>query len=157
MSIRVTSDAFGADQPIPKDYTDDGRDVSPPLRWDDVPPETAELALIVDDPDAPTAEPFVHWVMYKIPADAPGLSPDVPRHMRPTTMPGAYQGRTSFDKIGYGGPAPPRGHGTHHYRFHVYALDAALEVRPGLNKPSLLAAMSGHVLDEGELVGTYAR
>src|SRR5688572_4054476 len=73
MSIQITSNAFGSEQPIPSKYTGDGKDVSPALSWDGVPEGTRELALITDDPDAPRPEPFVHWVIYQIPADAAGL------------------------------------------------------------------------------------
>lgn len=157
MSIRVTSKAFGSGQPIPPKYTADGADVSPPLSWDGAPKGTKEIALIVDDPDAPRAEPFVHWVIYKIPADAPGLPEGIPPAPNVTSPPGALQGTNSFGKTGYGGPAPPPGHGTHHYHFRLYALDQPLDVDAGLDKPALLRAMSGHIIDEGELVGTYER
>src|SRR5437867_4073648 len=99
-----------------------------------------ELALIVDDPDAPRAEPFVHWVMYKIPADRRDLPEAIAPEAKPQSPTGALQGENSFGKIGYGGPAPPPRHGTHHYRFHLYALDEPLEAKSGLDKEALLAA-----------------
>ena len=114
MSIRVTSDAFAPGAAIPTRYSGDGDDVSPPLKWSGVPKNTKELALIVEDPDAPQAEPFVHWVIYKIPADATGLAEGVPAQARLTSSAGAVQGKNSFKRIGYGGPKPPPGHGTHH-------------------------------------------
>lgn len=157
MAMQLQSDAFAPNQPIPKTYTGDGEDVSPPLRWSGLPEGTKGLAMIVDDPDAPTAEPFVHWVIYAIPAPAPGLPEGVPKQSTLTTPAGALQGRNSFSKIGYGGPAPPRGHGTHHYHFHLHALDEPLNVQAGLDANALRAAMSGHVLDETDLVGTYER
>ena len=157
MSIRIHSEAFGADGPIPAKYTADGRNDSPPLRWSNLPPGTQELALIVEDPDAPRAEPFVHWVMYKIPSDAAGLPESLPQGTKLKTPIGALQGKNSLGDIGYDGPAPPRGHGTHHYHFHLYALDKPLEVEPGLDNKALIAAMSGRILDDGELVGTYER
>jgi Raf kinase inhibitor-like YbhB/YbcL family protein len=157
MSIQVTSDAFGPAEPIPRKYTEDGQDVSPPLKWSNVPARAKELALIMDDPDAPRPEPFVHWVIYKIPAGAAGLPEGIPPEVKLKAPAGALQGRNSFKKIGYGGPAPPPGHGTHHYHFRVYALDQPLEVQGGLDKKGLLSAMSGHVIDQGELVGTYER
>lgn len=157
MSIQITSEGFQTDAAIPSRFTADGENVSPALHWSGLPPDTKELALIVDDPDAPRAEPFVHWVLYKIPGDAGHLPENVPHKSQLATPLGALQGRSSFGEIGYGGPAPPKGHGTHHYRFHLYALDQPLEVRAGLEKAALLAAMAGHILDEGELVGTYAR
>jgi Raf kinase inhibitor-like YbhB/YbcL family protein len=157
MSIQVSSDAFRPGQSIPAEFTADGPNCSPPLRWTDPPPGTKELAMIVEDPDAPLPEPFVHWVLYKIPPSAGELPGHVPQQAKPHAPAGALQGKNSFGKIGYGGPAPPVGHGTHHYHFRLYALDQPLEVREGLNKDALLAAMSGHVLDEGDLVGTYRR
>ncbi len=149
MAIQVSSPAFEAGGVIPRKYTGEGEDVSPPLEWTGLPEGTREVALICDDPDAPMPEPFVHWVVYKIPADKAGLPEGSPE--------GALEGPNGFDRIGYGGPMPPEGHGTHHYHFKVYALDAELEATPGLSKDKLLAAMEGHVLDEGELVGTYER
>jgi Raf kinase inhibitor-like YbhB/YbcL family protein len=149
MSIQVSSQAFEPGGAIPKKYTGEGQDVSPPLAWSGLPEGTRELALVCDDPDAPTAKPFVHWVLYKIPADRSGLPEGDAR--------GALEGENDFGGTGYGGPMPPRGHGTHRYRFKVYALDAELEVVAGLTKDELLRAIEGHVLAEGELVGTYER
>jgi Raf kinase inhibitor-like YbhB/YbcL family protein len=158
MSIRVTSEAFAHGAAIPGRYAADGDDISPQLNWTGVPENAKELALIVEDPDAPQAEPFVHWVMYKIPADVAGLAEGVPVQAKLKAPAGAVQGKNSFkNKIGYGGPAPPPGHGTHHYHFRLYALDQPLEVQGGLDNNALIAAMSGHILDEGELVGTYKR
>ncbi len=158
--IQVTSSAFGEGQRIPKKYTGEGEDVSPPLAWSGVPAGTQELALIVDDPDAPTPQPWVHWVLYKIPADCKALPEGVKKVLRPDEPAGALQGKNSWPSgqtIGYRGPMPPPGHGVHHYRFHLYALDKKLEVEPGLTKDELLAAMKGHILGEGELTGTYQR
>jgi Raf kinase inhibitor-like YbhB/YbcL family protein len=157
MSIGITSGAFEADRSIPTKFTDDGSDVSPALAWSGLPKGTKELALIVDDPDAPRAEPWIHWVLYKLPPTVTGLPEAVPADRKLAQLGGALQGRNDFKKIGYGGPAPPKGHGTHHYRFHLYALDHALQLEPGVDNKSLVAAMSGHILDEGVLVGTYER
>ena len=123
MSIQVTSEAFAAEEMIPSKFTADGQNVSPKLQWGELPAGTRELALIVDDPDAPREQPFVHWVMYKIPPDADGLPEHLPNQTQLDSPPGAVQGKNSFGKIGYGGPAPPSGHGTHHYHFQLYALD----------------------------------
>jgi Raf kinase inhibitor-like YbhB/YbcL family protein len=160
MTIQVTSTAFAAGQPIPKKYTGEGPDVSPPLAWSNLPEGTKELALICDDPDAPTAEPWVHWVMYKIPGDAPGLPEGVPREARSKKLAGVLQGQNSWPKgenVGYRGPMPPKGHGVHHYHFHLYALRVKLVVEPGVDKKQLLQEMKDHVLAEGEVVGTYQR
>ena len=157
MSIRITSDAFKPDQPIPRKFTGDGDDVSPALDWSGVPDGTKELAMIVDDPDAPRPEPWIHWVICKLPPTTAGLPEGVPTDKKLPQLGGALQGINDFKKIGYGGPAPPKGHGTHHYRFHLYALDRALQVEPGLDNKALIAALSGHILGEGMLVGTYER
>lgn len=157
MSIDVSSPAFEAGGRIPVRYTADGEDGSPPLRWSNVPDRARSIAIVCDDPDAPQDEPWVHWVMFNIPADATGLPEGVPKTARPGNVPGAAQGRNDFGRVGYGGPAPPRGHGTHHYRFRVYALDGPLAL-PGVpTKEALLQAAAGHEVDSGELVGTYRR
>lgn len=154
MGISLSSNAFAPEHPIPAKYTGDGQNSSPPLSWDKLPPDTEELALIVEDPDAPTAEPFVHWVVYKIPVEAPGL----PEHVKKSQSTGTVvQGKNDFGHIGYDGPAPPPGHGTHRYRFRLYALDKPLEVEAGLDNKSLIASMAGHIIDTGDLVGTYER
>jgi Raf kinase inhibitor-like YbhB/YbcL family protein len=149
VTIEVMSPAFEADATIPKRHTGEGEDVSPPLRWSSLPQGTKEIALICDDPDAPTQKPFVHWVAYKIPADRRGLPEG--------STEGALEGINDFGEVGYDGCMPPRGHGVHHYHFKVYALDTELDTPAGLSKDELLAAIEGHVLDEGELVGTFER
>jgi len=159
MTIPLTSRVFGPGETIPKRFTGDGSDFSPPLAWSvrNLPEGTKELALICDDPDAPRPRPWVHWVLYRIPADCGALCENVPNTEALDSPQGAVQGRNSWGNFGYGGPAPPRDHGLHHYHFTLYALDAELAVRPGLTKDELLAAMKGHVLATGELVGTYQR
>jgi Raf kinase inhibitor-like YbhB/YbcL family protein len=150
MAIEVSSPAFEPGGAIPQKYTGEGRDVSPPLIWEGLPDETKEIALICDDPDAPTPNPWVHWVVYKIRADVMGFREG-------STQGEVLEGKNDFGTLGYGGPMPPRGHGVHHYYFKVYALDVELEVAAGLTKEQLLEAIEGHVLDEGELVGIYER
>ena len=158
--IDFTSPAFKAGQRIPTKYTGEGDDVSPPLDWGAVPEGTKELAVICDDPDAPTPQPWVHWVIYKIPAAAKGLPEGLPKTPRLKEPAGAMPGRNSWPSgqtVAYRGPMPPPGHGVHHYYFRLFALDAPLSVKPGLDKKALQDAMSGHVLGQGELVGTYSR
>ena len=155
--ITIKSPSFDHGQPIPTRNTGDGADVSPMLRWAGVPDEAKELALICDDPDAPTPEPWVHWVLYKIPEGTAGLPEQIFKSAKLDIPVGAYQGTNSWDAIGYGGPAPPPGHGTHHYHFKLYALDTTLDVPEGIDKAALLKAMEGHVIAEGELIGTYER
>ena len=157
MTIRLESSVFKQGERIPPGYTGDGIDISPPLEWSGLPEGAVELALICDDPDAPRTEPWVHWVVYGIPAASAGFLEGVPRQPLLEDPAGARQGKNDFGNVGYGGPAPPRGHGTHHYRFRLYALDARVDLPAGATKKQLLAAMQGHVLDEVELVGTYSR
>ena len=157
MTLTIQSSAFENDAPIPKRFTGDGDDASPALNWSGASGDVKELALVMDDPDAPSGEPWVHWMIYKIPAGAAGLPEAVPTQKAIDDPAGALQGKNSWGNTGYGGPAPPRGHGVHHYHFKLYALDAALVVPAGLTKTQLLAAMQGHVLATGELVGTYER
>ena len=157
MDVKITSTAFQNSQPIPRKYTGEGDDVSPPLSWSNLPDGTKELALIVDDPDAPRPEPWVHWVIYKIPAGTDGLPQGVPSDRTLQNPPGAMQGQNSFNKIGYNGPMPPKGHGLQHYHFKLYALNKPLDLKSVVDKEGLLSAMAGSVIGEGELVGTYER
>jgi Raf kinase inhibitor-like YbhB/YbcL family protein len=156
-TIRIQSEAFEAGTKIPKKFSGEGADMSPSLQWDQMPAGAKELALIMDDPDAPGAEPFVHWVMYKIPAEAKNIPEDIPDVMKLSTPFHAYQGKNSFGTIGYRGPMPPRGHGAHHYHFKLSALDTELDLRPGVDKHALVKAMNGHILAEGDLAGLYER
>jgi len=157
MILSLQSSAFAPGATVPKRYTGDGEDISPPLNWSVVPATTKELALIVDDPNAPTPQPWVHWVIYKIPVSSTGLAENIAKTPSPATPSGAVQGTNSWGRIGYGGPSPPKGHGLHHYHFKLFALDAALNLVSGLDKAGLLSAMKGHILAQGELVGTYQR
>ena len=157
MSMTITSSAFAHGQAIPTRHTGDGADVSPPLAWSGVPKGAVELALICDDPDAPRPEPWVHWVLYKVSASTAALPEGLPGDEKLSNPAGAMQGVGTSGSVGYLGPSPPRGHGVHHYRFHLYALDKALPLGPRLTKEQLLAAMKGHIVAEAELVGTYRR
>jgi Raf kinase inhibitor-like YbhB/YbcL family protein len=157
MKITISSAAFADGQPIPKRHTGDGEDLSPALSWAGVPANAQELALIMDDPDAPMAEPWVHWVIYKLPPSTTGLPEGVPTTPRLSEPAGALQGKNSWPTVGYRGPKPPPGHGVHHYHFKLYALDTVLDVAGGLDKKQLLDKMKGHIVAEGELVGTYQR
>ena len=149
MTIQVSSPAFESGGAIPAKYTGEGQNVSPPLTWTGLPEGTEEISLICDDPDAPRSEPFVHWVVYKIPANLTGLPEGGTQ--------GALEGENSAGRVGYSGPMPPQGGGVHHYHFKVYALDTELDAAAGLTKDQLLGAMIGHTLAEGELIGTYER
>jgi Raf kinase inhibitor-like YbhB/YbcL family protein len=153
MAMKLTSPAFANGAVIPKEYTADGRDISPPLSWSEVPAGTKTFALLCEDPDAPRGL-WVHWVIFNIPASTQSLPPGVPPH---DTLPdGSRQGRNDFGRIGYGGPSPPRGK-PHRYFFRLYALDTAVGLPPGATRDMLLKAMHGHILDQAELMGTYGR
>lgn len=156
-AMRVESLVFRNNDVIPVECTGDGKDLSPTLMWSGVPAAAKELALIVDDPDAPAGD-WVHWVVYKIPATALGLPEGVPAGIKKLAAPmHTLQGKNSWDKIGYGGPAPPKGHGVHHYHFKLFALDKPLDLEAGATKAALLAAMQGHVIGQAEIVGIYQR
>jgi len=155
MGWTLSSTAFKDGGRIPRKYTCDGEDVSPPLSWTTPPAKTAELALVCDDPDAPRGT-FVHWVLYGLPATTTSLPEAVPTTETLPTLSGAKQGRNSAGRIGYMGPCPPSGP-PHHYHFILYALDAKLELKPGATEKELRAAMEGHVLGQAELVGLYSR
>jgi len=157
MTITLSSNAFEAGKPIPQKHTADGQNLSPALTWSNLPEGTQQLALIIDDPDAPRDEPFVHWVLYGIPAAIEELPEGIPKEETLSEPIQGVQGTNDFGQIGYGGPAPPRGHGTHHYHFTLYALDDSPDLKAGLTKQDLLKAIDGHVLARGELVGTYER
>ncbi len=153
MAFEVKSPAFKGNGMIPKKYTCDGEDLSPPLEWTGAPEETGSFALISDDPDAP-AGTWVHWVLYDLPPDTKGLSEGVPK--KDSLSNGAKQGLTDFRRVGYGGPCPPPG-GPHRYYFKLYALDTLLKLPPNISKSDLLEAMKGHILDEAILIGRYQR
>jgi Raf kinase inhibitor-like YbhB/YbcL family protein len=158
-AITVESATIKGGETIPRDYTADGRNLSPPIAWSHVPAGTKELALVLEDPDAGNPPPFVHWVIYKIPATATGLPEGIsidPTAPMPQGLAGAIQGVSGFRRPIYRGPAPPPGK-PHHYHFVVYALDANLDLQPGLNRAELLGAIEGHVIGKGELVALYER
>lgn len=145
--LKLRSDAFKHHERIPARHASDGEDVAPPLRWSGAPDGTEAFAIVVHDPDAPLVDGFTHWVAYGIPADATEL---------PEGGGDVMHGTNSMGDSGYMGPAPPAGHGTHHYYFWIYALDENLDLPPGLDRASLLAQIEDHVIEQARLVGTYA-
>src|SRR5712692_1015859 len=150
--IKLTSVAFKDGGPIPRAYTCDGVNISPPLEWSGAPKTAKTIAIVCDDPDAP-AGTWVHWVLYNLPADRLGMVENVPT--TDNVPGGGLQGTNDFQKIGYGGPCPPSG--THRYFFKLYALDSELPLKPGATKADLEKAMEGHVVTQGQLMGTYRR
>ncbi|MFS8907342.1 YbhB/YbcL family Raf kinase inhibitor-like protein [Synechococcus sp. OH2] len=151
-ALQLTSSAFAPSQPIPSRYTCEGEDLSPPLTWSGAPVGTQSFALTMDDPDAPRGT-FVHWVVYNLPASVTSL----PEGIRSDSdLPqGAVHGQNSWGRNSYGGPCPPSG--THRYFFTLYALDRQLALAPGATKEALLQAMTGHILAQAQLMGTYQR
>ncbi len=152
--LTLTSPAFPAGGEIPRKYTCDGENISPPLAWDAPPLGTQSLALIMEDPDAP-AGTWDHWILYNLPAGARDLAEGVKAVLDPKTGTTSRAGTNSWGKLEYGGPCPPSGQ--HRYFFRLYALDTMLGLGLGANKAQLLAAMAGHILAQGELMGTYRR
>ncbi|HUO18161.1 MAG TPA: YbhB/YbcL family Raf kinase inhibitor-like protein [Steroidobacteraceae bacterium] len=150
----IRSTAFTERGAIPRKFTADGEDMSPPLEWADAPAGTRSFCLIVDDPDAPDPRApqrtWVHWVLYNIPATVHELRADADRQGLPA---GASQGRNDWQRTGYGGPSPPVGR--HRYLHKLYALDVLLPDLGAPTKAQLLGAMGGHVLGEAQLIGTY--
>lgn len=154
--MRLHTTAFHDSDPIPVRYTGDGADVSPPLEWSDLPRDTQDVALICEDHDAPGEKPFVHWIACHLPKSG-ALPEAVPNQAHPDKPAGLIQGYNSFGKVGYGGPAPRRGHGMHRYHFRVYALDQRLDPGERFDKATLIAAIEGHILEEAEVIGRYGR
>jgi Raf kinase inhibitor-like YbhB/YbcL family protein len=150
-TIAVRSADFVNGSSIPRRYTCDGANLSPQLEWQNPPAGAKSFAFVMDDPDAPID--FVHWIVYNI---APGTH-QLPEGASPRgSLPaGSQEGANSFGHSEYGGPCPP--HGTHRYFFRLYALDLRLDLPPGTTRQQLEAAMNGHVLAQGQLVGTYQR
>lgn len=145
----LSSTAFANKGNIPSKHTCDGEDISPALAWQNAPANTKSFALIVDDPDAPKANPWVHWIVFNIPASVTELKEDI----RSDTY---EQGATDFNgKKEWGGPCPPSG--THRYYFKLYALDTILKLSKSTDKDAVLKAIEGHILDQAELMGTYKK
>ena len=152
-SMQLTSTAFNEAEAIPSKYTCDSQDVSPPLKWSGAPAAAKSLALIADDPDAPVGT-WVHWVLYNLPASTTELPEGLPK--TPSQADGGKQGLNDFKRVGYGGPCPPPGK-PHRYFFKLYALDTPLELGANATKRELERAMKGHILAQGQLMGTYQR
>ncbi len=147
MTIQVTSSAFKEGENFPRLYTCDDQNVSPALDWTGVPSGTVSLALIMDDPDAPSGT-WVHWVLYNLSPKLTGVEQG--------KNGGGTDGTNDFKNNGYGGPCPPRG-SNHRYYIKVYALDKQLDLKAGATKAQVESAMSGHILAQGQLMGRYGR
>ncbi len=152
--VVVTSPAVDADGRLDAAYAQEGDDVSPPLEWSAV-PDAASWAVIVQDPDAPRAEPVTHWAIWDLPAPSVGLPQAVEALARPATPQGAVQGANDRGDHGYMGPKPPPGHGMHRYHFQVFAVGKVLGLAPSATLVELVGALKGNTVASGELVATY--
>jgi Raf kinase inhibitor-like YbhB/YbcL family protein len=157
--LELSSPDFEQGQSISKKFTCDGNTIAPRLFWEGTPRNTKSFALIVDDPDAPTPEPWVHWVVFNIPGINHALLEPLGRTEK--LLDGTIQGTNTSKHIGYDGPCPPPCDdpvcGVHRYFFNLYALDTVLNLQPGATKEELIKAMKGHVLGQAQLIGTYQR
>jgi hypothetical protein len=147
-TITVSSNAVTDGEDIPVEFTCDGEDVTPDVAWADVPPDTVEIVVVVDDPDAPSGT-FTHWTVWGLEPDASPLDQDLPA--------GAVEGSNDFGNVGYRGPCPPVGDDPHTYRFRVLALDSSLDLPEGAAPSELSAAIGDHLVGQGQLQATYAR
>jgi Raf kinase inhibitor-like YbhB/YbcL family protein len=151
MPFTLTSAAFEEGKPIPQQYTGEGQNQSPPLKWSEPPSGTTALALVCDDPDAPRGT-FTHWVIFNLPGELRELGAGLARDR--SLANGAIQGTNSFNRIGYDGPKPPAGK-PHRYFFKLYALGKTPTLTAGASKEQLLETIKGQVLGETQLMGTY--
>ena len=152
INMEIKSPAFENEGMIPSEYTCDGKNISPQIKWENIPDHTKSLALICDDPDAPAGD-WVHWVIFNIPPDVTELEENIP--LSKELKNGAVQGLNDFRKNGYGGPCPPSG--THRYYFKLFALDKMLAPDANAKKQDLLDAMQGHILAQAQIMGKYKR
>jgi Raf kinase inhibitor-like YbhB/YbcL family protein len=151
--MKLTSLAFSHGGSIPQQFTCEGQNISPALFWSDAPKETKSFALILHDPDAPRKDGFVHWLVYNIPSNVNQIAENVPHNASIQGL--GLQGRNDSDKVGYMGPCPPSG--THRYFARLYALRAELQLGPNATYAEVIAAMQGKIIEEAELMGTYAK
>lgn len=147
MAIQITSSAFKEGDRIPRLYSCDDKNISPPISWTGVPSNTVTLAIIMDDPDTPSGT-WVHWVLYNLPPDLTSLEQGFSGK--------GTAGKNDFNRMGYGGPCPPKG-STHRYYIKIYALDTLLDLKAGASKAQVESLMRGHILAQGQLMGKYRR
>ena len=145
--LAITSSAFAHGDRLADKYAYSGENVSPPLAWTDVPEGTVELVVVCHDPDAPMVDGFTHWVLTGIDPGLSGLDEGTDA---------GVAGTSTFGEEGYGGPAPPPGHGTHHYLFHLFALDQPSGLAAGAERSDVLAAIDGHIIEQARIVGTFS-
>jgi Raf kinase inhibitor-like YbhB/YbcL family protein len=154
MSLSLSSPAFAQNQHIPRQFSRDGGNLSPPIEWQGAPQGTQSFALIVEDPDAPRGT-FRHWAAYDIPGDASRLAEGVGSRDQGAAL---QMGTNDFGNVQYDGPQPPPGHGLHHYHFRLFALDVpALDLPENCAAGDVLAAVQDHVLEEADVIGTFEK
>ncbi|MCX8095099.1 MAG: YbhB/YbcL family Raf kinase inhibitor-like protein [Caldisericia bacterium] len=153
IKIFLTSGVIKENNLIPKDYTCEGKDISPQLEWSNVPNGTVSFCLIMDDPDAPGGV-FTHWIIFNIPSTYKSLPENFPKI--PEFENGIKQGKNDFNKIGYNGPCPPIG-STHQYRFTIYAIDKMLNLESGVKVEEVMKEIENHILGKGEFVCIFSR
>jgi Raf kinase inhibitor-like YbhB/YbcL family protein len=151
MSIKLSSPVFDQGDFIPKKYTCDSLNISPPLEWEGTPPTTKTLAIICEDPDE-TEKVWTHWIIFNLPAQLNKLHEEMP--ISGSLEAGIKQGKNDFGRIGYDGPRPATG--IHSYKFNIFALDKELTLPPGVSKYELIEAMKGHILEKGQLIAKFA-
>lgn len=152
-ALRIAGDAFEEGKSIPRKFTCDDADRSPPLHWEGAPEGTNALALVMDDPDAPSGT-WTHWLLYNMPPATQALGEGIPTSA--TLGDGSRQGTNDFGKVGYSGPCPPPG-STHRYRFKLYALSSPIELEPGAKRDAVVKAINEKRLAEAALTATYGR
>lgn len=146
--LSIRSPAFGYLEKIPKRYVSDGENINPPLEWNNIPEGTKQLALLLFDPDAPYTNEYTHWVVYGIPPEETGIAEGEKNG-------NFIEGTNSGGEPGYSGPAPPPGHGLHHYYFWLYALDNVFDLKPGLTLRELLDLIGDNILVQARYIGVY--
>jgi Raf kinase inhibitor-like YbhB/YbcL family protein len=157
--LTLTSEAIGLEGGIGDAYSAYHDNMSPPLMWTGM-PDAETYALILEDPDAPTEQPFLHWVIWNIPGKLEGLPINIPHTVRPEDVPGltgAVQGLNALRRVGYMGPRPPAGDGPHRYHFQLFALDMTLDLEPTAPLEELVQVLQANTIASCELVGTYER
>jgi Raf kinase inhibitor-like YbhB/YbcL family protein len=156
-SITVQAATFKNNDPIPLAQTAYDKSISPALNWSGAPKNTKTFALMLEDPDSVSPQPFIHWLVANIPASRNNLPANLPAGALLKSVGGAQQGAGSGGNIGYFGPQPPAGSGVHHYHFQIFALDEKLNLPSGFDRQALLGAMKNHVLAKGQIIGTFER
>lgn len=153
--LSFSTPAFGDGETVPRRHTCEGENVSPPLEIGNVPPGAGSLAVLVDDPDAPQARPFVHWVLWNVAPSRTSIAENVPREE--AVLDGAVQGVTDTGDVGYTGPCPPPDDGAHTYRFTCLAVEDTVDLAAGASKSDLLDAVGDRVVAGARFTGEFDR